>query len=274
MGLYGTVVLAGMSLGPFVGGLIHDRWGLEATFWCMGALAAAGFVVCAGGLPPASSERVLRVAPPLVDWRALVRDRALAGLLGFRFAYVVCVGIVWAFVPLRATLELSLSGASIGLIITLGIATCGILNAPMGALADRVNKNALVVVGGVIAAYGILSFAWANSLGAFVLASVCFGIGGGICMPALMALAAQKGSRADAMASVMALMTVAHSLGMLAGALVGGVLMDAFDLRWVFPAGAVAMAAGTALFVSRHAVRPAAIAPLAAPDVDAAVARQ
>ena len=83
-----------------------------------------------------------------------------------------------------------------------------------------------------------------------MLASVCFGVGGGICMPALMALAAQKGARSDAMASVMALMTVAHSLGMLVGALLGGAMMDAFELRWVFPSGAVVMVLGIGQFVA------------------------
>jgi MFS family permease len=68
-------------------------------------------------------------------------------------------------------------------------------------------------------------------------------------MPALMALAAQKGNRVDAMASVMALMTVAHGLGMLAGALLGGAMMDLFELRWVFAASAGIMLVGTAVFV-------------------------
>ncbi len=251
MGVYGTVVLAGMSVGPFVGGLVNDHWGFQATFWIMGALALAGFVVCAAMLPPTSGEPALREFKQPRAWRDLLRDRTLASLFAFRFAYVVCVGIIWAFAPLYAALKLSLSSASIGLILTLGIAIGGVLNTPMGILADRVNKRALVVVGGVIAAYGILAFAWAESYRALVLASLCFGAGGGICMPALMALAAQKGDRSDAMASVMALMTVAHSLGMLVGALMGGVLMDLFELRWVFPAGAVVMTLGTLQFSTR-----------------------
>jgi predicted MFS family arabinose efflux permease len=47
----------------------------------------------------------------------------------------------------------------------------------------------------------------------------------------------------------MALMTVAHSLGMLAGALAGGIVMTRFQLHAVFPAGAAAMAMGIGWFV-------------------------
>ncbi len=249
MGLYGTVVLVGMSLGPVVGGAVNDHWGLRATFWIMGVLALMGFAVCARYLPATATERVLREAPRPGAWRALLRDRSLGALFAFRFAYVVGVGIIWAFVPLHASLELSLSSASIGLVLTLGIASGGLLNTPMGMLADRVNRKMLVVAGGIIAAYGIFAFASAESHRALMLASLCFGAGGGICMPALMALAAEKGSRSDAMASVMALMTVAHSLGMLIGALLGGVLMDVVHLRWVFPAGAAVMVLGTLQFL-------------------------
>ena len=249
MGIYGGVVLAGMSAGPYAGGLISDHFGFRATFWIMAALALAGFAACMLLLPSTSNERSLRAVKTPVTWRALLRDRELSSLLIFRTAYVVCVGIIWGFVPLHASLALPINSASIGLIITLGIASGGVLNAPMGILADRVDRRAMVSGGGTLAVFGMLGFALATSYHDFVLASVCFGVGGGVCMPALMALAARKGSGADAMASVMALMTIAHSAGMLIGALLGGVAMETLSLRWVFPIGAVAMAAGTVQFL-------------------------
>ncbi len=248
MGIYGSVVLIGMSLGPFLGGIIDDRYGYQATFWLMGILALTGFVTCVCFLPPVSSEKVQRDAKMPPAWRELLRDRVLAGLITFRFAYVVCVGIVWAFVPLHASLSVSMTSASIGLVITLGIASCGILNTPMGLLADRVDRRAMVITGGAISAIGIAAFASAHSVATFAVSSIAFGIGGGVCMPALMAFAARRGARADANGSVMALMTMAHSLGMLIGAFLGGVLMDIADLRWVFTAGALVMGCGTIHF--------------------------
>jgi hypothetical protein len=50
------------------------------------------------------------------------------------------------------------------------------------------------------------------------------------------------------MGSVMSLLTLAHSLGMLAGALLAGCAMDWFELTWAFPVGAGIMAAGMAGF--------------------------
>ena len=68
-------------------------------------------------------------------------------------------------------------------------------------------------------------------------------------MPALMAMAVLEGNRINAMGSIMALMTIAHSLGMLCGALMGGLMMDFFQLRWAFPLGAVVMMSCTAFFL-------------------------
>jgi predicted MFS family arabinose efflux permease len=68
-------------------------------------------------------------------------------------------------------------------------------------------------------------------------------------MPALMAMVVLRGSKTRAMGSVMALMTVAHSLGMLSGALLGGLMMDFFQLSWAFPLGGGVMIICTGLFL-------------------------
>jgi len=249
MGLYSMFVLFGLSAGPLMGGLVTDVLGLQFAFLCMGIFALLGFVLCVTFLPPTRLENVGRARREPIPWRHLLEDRGLSRLFIARFSYVVCIGIIWGFVPLYADLKLSLSSSSIGLLIMLGILVSGALNPPMGALADRANKTAMVVTGGVIAVYAILSFEWADSYREMVIASVLFGLGGGICMPAIMAMATMKGNRSDAMGSVMGLMTVAHSLGMLAGAIVGGLMMDLFELRLAFPAGAIVMAVGLLLFL-------------------------
>lgn len=68
-------------------------------------------------------------------------------------------------------------------------------------------------------------------------------------MPALMALAVYKGKETGAMGSVMALITTAHSLGMLTGSMAAGLIMDFSSLREAFYYGSVIMAAGMILFV-------------------------
>jgi predicted MFS family arabinose efflux permease len=106
----------------------------------------------------------------------------------------------------------------------------------------------MVIAGGLIVACAVFSFVWVRGFWGLVWASIFFGIGGGISMPALMAIAVVKGSETDSMGSVMAILTLAHSLGMLFGSLIGGMMMDVFQLRNAFPLGAAVMALTVVVF--------------------------
>ncbi len=250
MGVFNMSLFLGLSLGPLIGGIIKDRFNLQIAFICMGLLALIGFFLCLLLLPPTRFEKGIVHAGQPFAWKTLVYDRHVAGLFGFRFAYVFGVGIIWGFIPLYADRQFGASSSLIGILIMLGVCVSGIIHLPMGYLADRMSKRLMVVAGGLIISYAILSFGWADQLADLIGASVLFGLGGGISMPALMAMAILKGSRVNAMGSIMALMTVAHSLGMFSGALMGGVMMDFIQLRAAFPLGGMVMLICTGLFLA------------------------
>ncbi|CAB1072138.1 major facilitator superfamily MFS_1 [Olavius algarvensis Delta 1 endosymbiont] len=249
MGLFNMSLFLGLSIGPLIGGVIKDSFSLQASFISMGSLALIGFCLSLWLLPPTSSEIGIKNRDDSFTWKTLLYDRHLVGLFLFRFAYVVCVGIMWGFIPLYADAKFAASSSLIGVLIMLGIFVSGLLHIPMGYLADRISKKLMVVTGGLIVCYAIFSFEWADRIQDLVTSSIFFGLGGGIAMPALMAMAVLRGSKTNAMGSVMALLTVAHSLGMLSGALLGGLMMDFFKLGWAFPLGAVIMAICTGLFI-------------------------
>jgi len=225
MGMFNISMFMGLSLGPLIGGVIKDQYGLQAAFMCMGALAGIGFCC------------------------SLLLDKGTIGLFAFRFGYVVCVGIIWGFMPVLADQEFSLSSSNIGFLVMLGVLISGLLNIPMGYLADRFNKSSMVVVGGMTVAVSVWLLGYGASVRTMVAASIGFGIGGGIAMPALMAMAIVQGNRKEAMGSVMGILTAAHSLGMLIGAVLAGLMMDLFRLRPAFYLGAGIMVVCTVLFI-------------------------
>ena len=259
MGLFNMSVFIGLSLGPVLGGAINDRFGLDTAFLSMGALSFFGFLLSLVLLPPVSEEHVIRRGRPPVRWKQLVMDRQVTGLFSFRFAYTLCIGVIWGFLPVLADAELSLSSAAIGFLVMLGIMISGILHIPMGWVADRMDKKVLIIAGGLLVSYAVFSYTHASSLEGMILASALFGVGGGICMPALMATAVVAGEKNQAMGSVMALLTMAHSMGMLSGSMAAGVMMDLFQLRSAFPLGAVSMVLGTLIFWAFTSRRPTAV---------------
>lgn len=248
MGLFNMSLFCGLSIGPLLGGVIHDHFSLETSFLCMGGLAFIGFFLCFFLLPPTRSEKYISSGRSPVEWKNLFLNRDMASIFLFRFSHILCIGIVWAFLPLFARIRFSASSSAIGFLIMLGVLVSGALHVPMGLLADRLSKRWMVVAGGMIVAGAVFSFEWVQSFWGLVWASIFFGIGGGIAVPALMAIAVVKGSQTDSMGSVMAILTMAHSLGMLCGSLIGGLMMDVFQLRAAFPLGAAIMAVTVAVF--------------------------
>ena len=245
MGLFNMSLFLGLSFGPVLGGLLNDRFNLAAAFLGMGLLATVGFMLCLTLLPPTSSERIIRSSRQPASWKKLIGDWELMGLFVFRFAYTTCIGIIWGFLPVLADSEFGLSSSFIGFLVMLGVFISGLIHVPAGFIADRLNKLALIVAGGSLVMAAMYIFDRAQSINALMAANVLFGLGGGVAMPALMALAVIKGHQTGAMGTVMALLTMAHSLGMLIGALSAGLIMDFFNLRYAFVTGTMLMALGT-----------------------------
>lgn len=248
MGLFNLSMFLSLSFGPVMGGVVQQAWSLDAAFYCMSVLSALGAALCLIFLPPLSQEQIRMNKRPPASLAVVIRDRQLAGLVVFRYAYTACIGIVWCFMPLYASKTFGLAGGKIGLLVSAGVFVSGALQVPMGYAADRWNRKNMVVVGGILSAAGILYPFWAHSF-IDLLAGVCvFGLGGGLSTPALTALAVVKGQERQAQGSVMAILTSAHSLGMFTGSVMAGLSMDFFSLSYAFPCGSLVMALGVLLF--------------------------
>lgn len=248
MGIFNVSVFMGLSIGPLLGGILKDTYSLQAAFGAMAAMSLAAFCLSFFLLPPTREENAALRAYQPARWGGLLTDRDIISISFFRFVYTTCIGIIWGFLPVYADMKFLLSSSAIGILVVLGVFVSGLMHIPMGAVADRMDKRILVVVGGVITLLAILRVGMADGFWGLFGANIIFGIGGGISMPALMAIAVISGNKTGAMGSVMALITVAHSLGMLFGSFLAGMVMDIFKLQYAFYLGAFIMGAGTLVF--------------------------
>ncbi len=244
MGLFNVSLYGGLSIGPLVGGMVNDTFGIQFSFLSMGAVSLVGFFLCLIFLPPRTHERLLTPAKPPLRYRILIRNKYVGALFLFRLAYTACIGLVWAFLPLFAHTRFKLSSSSIGVLIMLGVLTSGLLQTPMGVLADRFNKRALIAIGGLVTAGAVFSFVHAQGFWGLFVGNILFGVGGGISVPAVMAMTVIIGRRTDSMGSVMAILTMGHSLGMLMGPILAGIMTDVFQPGLAFMGGTVVMVVG------------------------------
>lgn len=249
MGLFSLAMFGSLSIGPFMGGFINDRLGLDAAFLGMGILAVLAFVLSFLFLPPVSQETAVNQNRDTQSWKDILSGRTMIAIFSYRFVYTTCVGVIWCFLPLLADNRFQLDSSAIGILVMMMVLVGGIFHIPMGYLADRVNKHALVVIGGLFIIVSMVSVQWAQGFwGLFVSVSL-FGVGGGISLPAVSAIAVLEGKKMDALGSVMSLLAMAHSTGMLVGSLIAGLTMDFMELIHAFPLSAVIMALGVVFFM-------------------------
>lgn len=254
MGLFNISIYGGLTLGPLMGGVVKDWFNIQVSFLSMGALTLSGFLLCLFFLPPEKNrlpgggDR----EEGTVSYLHLMRRPGVFSLFAFRSCFTTCIGITWTFLPFLASTRMGLSASAIGLLVGMNVFVSGLFQAPMGYLADRVSKKALVVSGGVLGIGSMLYLGTAESFGELIIANSLFGLAGGVSFPAIMALGVIEGRRTRSMGSIMGLLAMGHSVGMLAGPVLAGILIDLFTLGSVFIAGALTIFGGMILFLRSY----------------------
>lgn len=134
-----------------------------------------------------------------------------------------------------------------GLILSVGQFSAALLQSPFGIAADRYNKTLLILLGGFVGAIGLAMFPFANGPWEVLAARLVFSVGSSIGMPALTAIVAIEG-REIGIGTTMSVLQSAMSLGMIAGPLLSGFLVDIYGLKPIFFVSSLITLMGTAAF--------------------------
>jgi MFS family permease len=261
MGLFQIALMGGLSAGPFLGGVVNDILGLRMAFWSMGIFSFFAFCLCLALLPSERHRVDRRRQEREIPYGRLLKDPAIASLFMYYMCLLSTIGIIWSFVPLLAV-ELGLTSSHIGIILMLNQAFGALCMYPMGLAADRFDKRIPMGLAGFVAAGAVLCFRYAQNFRELLIAGGMHGVAVGIANPGAMAVAVICGRRHKAMGATMGLISLSHSLGMVIGPILGGLIIDIVSFHSTFLFGAVLLALGTLfiLFLIPSAVaRPAAV---------------
>ncbi|MER5204202.1 MFS transporter [Streptomyces sp. NPDC002825] len=190
---------------------------------------------------PAGERTDLAATFARTSWR----DRSLRGASQAGLVNNLNDGLTWGVFPLLFT-DHGLGLAAVGLIKGLYPILWGVGQIPTGHLADRIGRKPLIVTGMLVQAAGfVLALALLDTpLLAGVLSAVALGIGTAMVYPALIASVsdhAHPAWRANALGTY----RFWRDIGYAAGALVAGLLADAFGLdATVIAAAALTAASG------------------------------
>lgn len=254
MGIFNIALIAGFGIGPVVGGLVYDSYGMDATFTSMGILSAVGFLVVLLFLPSTSpTPRMVESDIPSTplgssgSMTSIVRDDNMLGLVTFQLAWGLSYGAVLAFLPIFMTTVMGTSVAQVGIVLSTRSILSGTLAYPFGRLADRMNRVVLVSTGMIVMAIGVFFIPWVEAFALMLCLFITMAIFESSAFPAANAITVDRG-RTLGMGSTMGVFFMAMSAGLVTGSIGGGVIEGSIGVEWVFRYAAVAGLVGVVIF--------------------------
>ena len=236
-GIVQSGLFVGVALGPLLGGIIYDAWGMRAAFIATGAgLWSSALIVIflvREDFHPAESSLGL-VRPFVVLWR-LSTSRAMLPLYGVVFLVLAAHLMIQPAVPGLVSIVKggSDSGTASGIVFALGGIGSAISAVVMGWLAPKVGLQRVLMAGTVLAALAALVPYFAIdyltlAVGFTAIALFSGGLSG--LVNGLIALRSPSGQHGAAFGSAQ----LAHAFGVALGPLAGGAMVVTWGLRSVF----------------------------------------
>ena len=158
-----------------------------------------------------------------------VRDRNLSSVSQAGLVNNLNDGMAWGLFPILFAVS-GLTLAEIGWLAAIYPAVWGIGQLFTGALSDRVGRKWLIAGGMWIQAAGIVVTALSNAFAGFAVAGVLIGIGTAMVYPTLLAAIGDV-AHPSWRASAVGVYRLWRDLGYAVGALMAGVVADAFGVR-------------------------------------------
>lgn len=240
-------LLTGVAVGPAIGGLIAEVFGLRAPFLLVGATALLTAVYAHQRL---EEPEVLTVddggLPEKPNWRFIRQPAYLAMCLVSLSLFASRSGARATLAPLIAFDELGMSEGEIGAVLGGTALITVVLIAPAGQAADRIGHIRIIAPTTLLGGCGVALIAAAGSPADMTLALAVTAVGTSLAGPALFAHLGELSTPAQR-ARAIAVYRSAGDLGFLAAPPIMGLIADEASTDAALLLNAVLLAGSAAL---------------------------
>ncbi len=245
MGIYSAFRMAGLAIGPLLGGFVFDRFGFDIAFFIGAGFIFIGMIMVQmwiKDIPESTQEKEEKSKKP---FRIIDFSLISAGILGAGFASLVSAGAFSMVSPLETQFNARLSQTAFGFGLAISALTFGrlIFQIPLGRWSDRIGRKPLIIGGLLLMVPSTILMAYVGSTLEFSLARFLQGAASaGIAAPAF-AVAADL-SRRGGEGQQMSIITLSFGLGIGLGPLLSGLLaVYSFELPFFVLGGLCVFAA-------------------------------
>lgn len=232
MGIYTTLRMFGLAMGPLLGGILLDRYGFNITFYTGAAFIIFGMLlvqVWVDDVPVKVSQTSSR------PFRIIDRDLLTPGILGAGFATFVMAGAFTMMATLEEQFNTRLNMTAFGFSIAFSalMVTRLLFQVPLGRLSDRIGRKPLIILGLILMAPVTILLGEAASLFQLTGLRLVQGLASaGIAAPAFAVAADLATSGGEG--RQMSIITMGFGFGIALGPLLAGVLaVYSFELPFL-----------------------------------------
>ncbi len=148
MGMMNMAMFTGFGVGPLIGGYLTS-FSYAVTFYAMTALISVSLLLTLIFVPEESSLNIEKRNKLVPSLRIVMSNKRLRGIFIYRLIDAFGRGSIMAFLSLFANQTLGIPLPTVSLLLSVGILANSLLQTPMGVIADKCDRAALVV-GGLI----------------------------------------------------------------------------------------------------------------------------
>jgi len=247
-GVLQTGIVAGASVGPFVGGVLADLGDLRTPFWAQAVVGLALIPVILAVVHDDDPE-THTVRESLAMAAGLLRRPVFLGvmLLGFSL-FFLRAGARNALLPVYADEVAGLSATAIGGVVSASSLTSVVAMLPTGRLVDRVGRKPVTLAGVVLVAASVALYGTTSSLWGLLAVSGLAGLTVGLAsvpLPTMVGDLAPDGAEGIAAG----VFRMANDVGWIVGPLVLGAMADAALWGWGFVVAGVPLLLSGLVFV-------------------------
>lgn len=243
LGTVNMALMAGLGLGPSLGGFLFEHFGMHSAFYGMGLLSIFTGALVTFLLPSDRDSGAVVRDRKTATLREIFANRTAVALVLMRFFAAAGQGAVYTFLPIYA-MQIGMSSAQVGIFLSVNMFTVAFMQRPVGQWMDRGNPKYAVIAGLFCCALSVLPMPYFQDFYSLLGLNLLMGLASGFVFPGTLVISGHLG-RTMGMASLMSVTDAAWTFGLIVSPIMSGLILDAWGISSVFTVGAAFILVGT-----------------------------